>query len=172
MVKNNKLWLKKIRDIRENFKNIYQLKITLEGIYPRIWRRIQTFSDITLDELHKISQIIFGWKNYHQYIFTMGGTDYGNPDEIEDDDIGDMLDSRTVKLYQMAQRIINANARGEKVHFEYEYNFGDSWNHEIIIEKYLPVKEGKHYPVCLTGKRACPPKIFVECGVMFDLKND
>jgi hypothetical protein len=158
MIQNNELYFKKIHNIMDNFKNIYQIKVTLEGIYPRIWRRIQTFSNITLDELHKILQIVFGWNDEHLYIFMMEGTDYGIPDEEEDYDIGDTLDSRTVKLYQMGQRILNAKMRDEKIYFEYRYDFGDKWDHEIIIENCLPIKEGKYYPVCLTGKRACPPE--------------
>ena len=43
----------------------------------------------------------------------------------------------------------------------YEYDFGDSWEHELLVEKILPLEEGKRYPVCLTGKRACPPE---DCG--------
>jgi hypothetical protein len=43
----------------------------------------------------------------------------------------------------------------------YEYDFGDSWEHEVLVEKILPREQGKRYPVCLTGKRACPPE---DCG--------
>ena len=47
---------------------------------------------------------------------------------------------------------------GEKRKFSYEYDFGDSWEHEIIVEKILPPVVGVKYPVCIKGKRACPPE--------------
>jgi hypothetical protein len=49
----------------------------------------------------------------------------------------------------------------EKEKFHYLYDFGDSWEHEILVEKILPLEKGTHYPVCVTGKRACPPE---DCG--------
>lgn len=75
---------------------------------------------------------------------------YGNVDMIED---LDTVDEKTVTLDKIVRR--------EKFKFIYEYDFGDGWEHELLIEKILPVEDGKTYPVCLTGKRACPPE---DCG--------
>ena len=64
-----------------------------------------------------------------------------------------------------ARRVTLATlVRGEKCKFLYEYDFGDSWEHELLVEKILPREEGKRYPLCLTGKRACPPE---DCGGMW-----
>ena len=91
-----------------------------------------------------------GWEDYHMHQFIVGGVMYGNADMMED---FDTVDEKTVTLDKIVRR--------EKFKFIYEYDFGDGWEHELLIEKILPVEEGKAYPVCLTGKRACPPE---DCG--------
>jgi pRiA4b ORF-3-like protein len=82
--------------------------------------------------------------------FVIGGIAYGDPGMVGEWDIED---ARPV--------ILAALVRGEKSKLLYEYDFGDSWEHELLVEKILPRDEGKRYPVCLTGKRACPPE---DCG--------
>lgn len=65
----------------------------------------------------------------------------------------DMKNENTVKLSSVV--------KGEKFKFDYEYDFGDGWEHQILVEKILSRQKEVHYPVCLTGKRACPPE---DCG--------
>jgi len=55
---------------------VYQLKVTLDGIRPSIWRRIQVRGDITLFKLHKILQVVMGWDDYHLHKFVIVGEDY------------------------------------------------------------------------------------------------
>jgi len=129
---------------------VYQLKVTLKGSKPPIWRRMQITSETTLVQLHRILQCVMGWEGSHLYQFVIGGVAYGDPGMVGEWDIED---ARTV--------ILEALVRGEKFKFLYEYDFGDSWEHELLVEKLLPLDEGKRYPVCLTGKRACPPE---DCG--------
>ena len=62
-------------------------------------------------------------------------------------------DERKVKLSQVV-------ARGHKK-FSYVYDFGDNWDHTILVEKVLPAEAGVRYPRCTAGKRACPPE---DCG--------
>jgi Plasmid pRiA4b ORF-3-like protein len=125
---------------------VFQLKITLKDIKPPIWRRVQV-PDCSLDELHGIIQVAMGWEDYHLYSFKVGGTEFSDPrgsGEI------DMEDASRVKLSRVIPR--------EKNKFRYTYDFGDSWEHEILVEKILPPEEGQKYPVCLEGKRSCPPE--------------
>lgn len=131
-------------------ETIYQLKVTLKRIKPPIWRRIQVPGSITLHKLHEILQIVMGWQNYHLYQFTIDGSYYG---ELDDEFSMDVEDASEYKLKDVAT--------GEKERFIYEYDLGDGWEHEIIVEKILPLEPDKHYPVCLKGKRACPPE---DCG--------
>jgi Plasmid pRiA4b ORF-3-like protein len=130
---------------RPTTRVVYQIKVTLKGSKPPIWRRIQVTSETTLAQLHRILQRVMGWEGYHLYRFVVGGMEYGDPRMLEEME-GE--DARRVTLATLV--------RGEKCKFLYEYDFGDSWEHELLVEKILPREEGKHYPLCLTGKRACP----------------
>ncbi len=135
---------------RSTTRVIYQIKVTLKGSKPPIWRRMQVTSETTLAQLHRILQRVMGWEGYHLYQFMVGGMAYSDPRVLEEME-GE--DARRVTLETLG--------RGEKSKFLYEYDFGDSWEHELLVEKILPRDEGKRYPLCLTGKRACPPE---DCG--------
>ena len=130
-------------------RQIYQLKVTLKGSKPPIWRRLLVPSDVTLARLHHIIQTAMGWWDYHLHQFTVGESYFGVPDPDYDDWM-DMQDERKFKLNQIAP--------GEKSRFLYEYDFGDSWEHVILVEKVLPPQAGATYPVCIKGRRARPPE--------------
>jgi hypothetical protein len=129
---------------------IYQLKITLKDSKPPIWRRVQVPSDISLAKLHWIIQEIMGWTDSHLHQFKLRDTYYGVP---HPDYFHEVKDEKTARLNQLVSR--------PKAKLVYEYDFGDSWEHEIVLEKALPPEPGVQYPVCITGKRACPPE---DCG--------
>ncbi len=130
--------------------SIWQLKVTLRDIRPPIWRRIQVSGDTSLYNLHLIIQDTMGWENYHLYDFEIGETHYGEPDP----EWGmETKDASRQKLSQVLP--------GEKAKLHYVYDMGDNWEHEIVVEKILPTEAGKRYPVCIAGKRACPPE---DCG--------
>lgn len=132
----------------------YQLKVVLNGIKPPIWRRIIVSNDITLDKLHNDLQFAMGWTNSHLHQFiTTDGTCYG----IIDDDL-DMYDiqchdEKSIRLGQIL--------KVENEHLIYEYDFGDGWIHNIILEKITPYCELSLDKFCITGRRACPPE---DCG--------
>ena len=128
---------------------IYQIKITLDNTHPPIWRSILVPGSTTLLKLHDVLQIVMGWQDYHLHMFKIDGLIYGNP---EDDEYGDLgtLDESEFKLIQVIRRV------GQR--FSYEYDFGDSWDHTLIVEKILPSQKGARHPLCLKGKRACPPE--------------
>ncbi|MFC1717739.1 plasmid pRiA4b ORF-3 family protein [Candidatus Poribacteria bacterium] len=129
---------------------VYQMKVTLLDIRPPIWRRFLVTSDRTLYRLHLILQSIMGWENYHLYRFTIDGIRFGEPDEEYEPDI---KHTRRTKLRNVI------DAENQKIFYTYDY--GDSWEHEILVEKILPMKPGSQYPICLEGERACPPE---DCG--------
>jgi hypothetical protein len=128
---------------------VYQIKVTLKDFRPPIWRRILVTSDTTLATLHDIIQVAMGWADYHLHQFIIGDHYYGVPD---DDYIG-LLEMKNEKRYQLCQIVGD-----ERYKFDYEYDFGDSWLHTLLIEKVLPYEQTKSYPVCIKGKRACPPE--------------
>ena len=129
--------------------SIYQIKIALNDTHPPIWRRIQVPDNITLLKLHDILQIVMGWKDNHLHMFRVGGSIYANPADEEYGEPGTENETR-YKLSQVIQR--------EGQQFSYEYDFGDSWDHTLLVEKIMPPRAGVRYPVCLKGKRACPPE--------------
>ena len=137
---------------RYSEKRVYQLKVTLRRITPPIWRRILVPHDIWLDKLHRVLQIAMGWTDKHLHKFVIKGASYKHPavERLQ----GDLAENETsFKLYRIVPR--------EKERFEYMYDFGDYWVHEIVVEKILPLEKGTSYPVCVAGKRACPPE---DCG--------
>jgi len=133
-------------------KRVYQLKVTLRDISPPIWRRILVPHDIRLDQLHQVLQVVMGWTDSHLHEFIIDGVTYGDT-SVDMEMSEDMENERSFRLHRVVPR--------EKGKSGYVYDFGDYWEHEILVEKILPVETGTHYPVCITGKRACPPE---DCG--------
>ncbi|HKP54816.1 MAG TPA: plasmid pRiA4b ORF-3 family protein [Chloroflexia bacterium] len=129
--------------------SIYQLKVTLQDTRPPIWRRIQVTGDTTLARLHLILQAVMGWEDGHLHQFIIGDVYYGTR-ELDFGFGREVQDELRVKLSQVAP--------DEKTKFIYEYDFGDSWYHQILVEKISTPEEGMRYPVCIKGKRACPPE--------------
>jgi hypothetical protein len=128
---------------------IYQLKVTLRGSHPPIWRQFQVGSDITLAKLHRILQTVMGWTDTHLHRFLIRGTEYGIPDPT-DMGMRKMIDERKHRLKDVVSRPASR--------FTYEYDFGDGWQHEILVENILGPQPGVRYPFLLTGARACPPE--------------
>lgn len=129
---------------------LYQLKVTLRDIDPPIWRRIQVWEDTTLGQLHDILQIVMGWEDCHLHEFMIGRRLYSIPD-VDDD-----LNERTV-IDERRERLLNLLTRVGTT-FQYLYDFGDSWHHEILWEAILLPDSTQHYPCCIAGERRCPPE--------------
>ena len=134
--------------------SVYQLKIVLQYSQPPIWRRIQVLSDTSLEVLHLILQVAMGWSNSHLHQFEVGDLIYGPPDPNFPD--FDVINEKDVVLSEVVSR---PNQK-----FVYQYDFGDDWTHLITLEKILAPEDGATYPLCLAGRRACPPE---DSGGMF-----
>ena len=128
---------------------IYQIKITLDDIRPPIWRRMLLSSNTSLLELHTIIQAVFGWLDYHLHVFKVNGIEYSDP-AVEDFGELNFEDETKVKLGKLGLR--------EKSKFSYQYDFGDSWDHSLLVEKILPFEKGVKLPRCIAGKRSRPPE--------------
>lgn len=137
-------------------KQIYQIRISLLGSKPMIWRRVLVSSDILLVDFHKIIQTVMGWTNSHLHQFVTG-RDFYAPEEFE---IEETKDSRKVKLNSILSE------ENEKV--KYEYDFGDGWLHDILLEKILPFDKTAQLPICTGGKGNCPPE---DCGGIWGYKD-
>ncbi len=133
---------------------IYQLKISLDDMAPKIWRRIAVNANVTLPDLHKIIQTTMGWTNSHLHHFMKDDKFYSYPTEDNLEIYGDrQVDYSKVILSDLVTK--------EKDTFLYEYDFGDCWIHTITLEKISNAEENVYYPLCLDGKRNCPPE---DCG--------
>jgi hypothetical protein len=133
-------------------ETVYQFKISLLDTQPPIWRRIQV-KDGTLDKLHEYIQTAMGWTNSHLHHFRIKDQLYGDPMLMAENfqDMG-YEDSTTT----MVSDILPKGNR--RFRFEYEYDFGDSWEHEVLFERRVEAEPGKKYPLCVEGERACPPE--------------
>jgi hypothetical protein len=105
--------------------------------------------DYTLTRLHRVIQSAFGWQDYHLHSFRIHGEDYAPPDQENEPGTR----SEKVALGKLGLRL--------KTKIKYEYDFGDSWEHLILVEGHLLLEEPARVPVCLAGQRACPPE---DCG--------
>jgi len=135
---------------------VYELKIVLLGTKPPIWRRLQVPGDANLGWLHAVIQVAMGWTNSHLHHFLTIDARYSDPRHTEDMGFGEEpdRDEAKAKLMQIAPH--------EGAQFGYEYDFGDSWEHEITVTRILPTGAATATSaLCLEGARACPPE---DCG--------
>jgi hypothetical protein len=140
---------------------IYQVQIALAEYRPKIWRRILIQPDLPLSDFHIAIQIAMGWKNAHLHQFIKNKTFY--TERFEDDwGWGSMrkVDYKDLKISDLLEKV--------KDKIDYEYDFGDSWHHDIILEKILTIDNKMKYPICVDGKLACPPE---DCGGIWGYAN-
>ena len=138
-------------------KKVYQLKMSLLDYKPSIWRRILVNPDTSLDDLHKIIQTAMGWEGYHLYEFSGIAKKY----ESDEFDEGKPINSK--KATNLNQTFLNENQS-----IIYTYDFGDTWEHEIIFEQIIDVDTRKQIPCCIGGKLNCPPE---DCGGTYGYAN-
>jgi len=166
---------------QKKIRKAYQLKVTLKSIRPPVWRRVVVPGDFCLDELHWVIQLAMGWTNshLHQFVFKApikppapaalprmmmsddftalsgpamrGERVFTDLSTVEDVDDGE--DETRVRLELVAPT--------EKGKFRYDYDFGDGWHHDVLVEKITPMDPSATYPRCFAGKRSCPPE---DCG--------
>jgi hypothetical protein len=133
--------------IRETGAPLYRLKVTLRGLRPPIWRRFLVPSDIRLKRLHDSLQAVMGWTDSHLHQFESQGVRYGTTDR--EFGLARVSEARTVVCDVL---------RRPKDRLVYEYDFGDDWLHDVVLEAILPAGKDGRYPVIEAGKRACPPE--------------
>ena len=129
---------------------LYQLKVTLRDIDPPIWRRIQVWEDITLAQLHRVLQIVMSWEDYHLHDFVIGRRTYSVPDPEDAFNERKVIDERHIRLRNVIPHV--------GMQFEYLYDFGDSWYHDLLLEAILLPEPIVPYPYCVAGQRSTPPE--------------
>ncbi|MBV9313421.1 MAG: plasmid pRiA4b ORF-3 family protein [Pseudonocardia sp.] len=131
-----------------SMKTVHTIKITLRSSRPPIWRRLEVPSRMSLDQLHDIIQVSFGWGNYHMWDFETAMGRYGEADP-------------DLEILSAASRTLDDVLPSVGDRLRYTYDFGDSWEHDVLVEAISPASPGTAYPRCVTGRRACPPE---DCG--------
>jgi hypothetical protein len=128
---------------------IFQVKITLIGVSkPPVWRRVLVPAEIRLDRFHSVIQAVMGWHDYHMHVFSAGPAEYG----VADSELGHEDERDTILADLLGQ---------PEDRLRYTYDFGDDWEHEILLEQVLTADPGAAYPSCVAGRSACPPE---DCG--------
>ena len=126
---------------------IYRLKVSLRGSRPSIWRRVEVDATVTLSRLHQILQIVMGWTDGHLHQFRRGSTYYGQADP----EFGmDRENERRVRLHEVLRK--------PKDRMVYEYDFGDGWEHDMVLEASNSAAKGTLLARVLAGRGACPPE--------------
>ena len=127
---------------------VLSLKVTLRDTKPPVWRRLLAPGTMTLAALHRAIQASMGWYDCHLHSFEIDGRHYSAKDMMDAH-----LDERRVTLNSLLKIGVDK--------FRYTYDFGDGWDHAILIEKSVAAVPGQHTPACIAGKRNCPPE---DCG--------
>ena len=128
---------------------VHTLKVTLCDVEPTVWRRIVVRSEMPLPKLARVLEVAMGWQGYHLHMFDVGGVLFGDPDE----DADYVINEKHATVKQVLPRLDSR--------LRWDYDFGDGWEHEVVVEAIESPTEGGRYPMCLDGKRACPPE---DCG--------
>jgi hypothetical protein len=132
--------------MQDKAKN-YQLKITLKSSSPAIWRRVVVPGDYNFYDLHDVIQIAMGWQDEHLFQFIVDDKTITDTEMIED---GDVIDAQEVLLEELLEE--------EGMRFTYEYDFGDGWEHLLLVEQISFSDEPLECPICLAGERSGPPE--------------
>jgi hypothetical protein len=123
-----------------------QFKLTLRTIEPPIWRRIRVSPALTLSDLHKVIQILFGWSERHLWQFEVALQTYADYED-EFDEV-DVLPAATMRLADLPPTLKR---------FAYNYDFGDDWWVELAIEQSTEDLPGGAHVLCVEGARSGPP---------------
>lgn len=148
-------------------KKVYQFKIILKDIKPKIWRKIQVPEEYSFWDLHVAIQNAMGWGGYHLHQFVIMDPKYGEESWIGIPSDDEFIGAPTT-IAGWKKFIRNYFPKQGCDRCCYEYDFGDGWEHDVKLEKILPAVPGFKYPICIDGARACPPE---DCGGIGGYEN-
>lgn len=134
------------------------LRISLRHITPAIWRIFVVPGRIRLDRLHQVIQVVMGWSDSHLHCFRADDYEYTQPDPDDPGWAESLSDTvvRDERKHTLGDLVKAMNDR-----FEYTYDFGDDWEHEVRVVSVTPSTKNAVQVFCVHGERACPPE---DCG--------
>ena len=122
------------------------LRVSLRYVEPEVWRRVVVKSDMPVPKFAKMLEQAMGWSGYHLHMIDVGGLLFGDPDE--DDDY--IINEKAVTVKHLLPRVDSS--------LRWDYDFGDGWENDVVLEAIEPLNPKTKYPVVLDGERACPPE--------------
>jgi hypothetical protein len=143
-------------------KTTYTLRVSIKESTPLIWRELSVPADYTLEDLHRVIQIAFGWEDDHMHSFTVNAVDYSM--------VGEEFDAGEDPVFEDEVCLSDLNLHSRQK-FTYLYDFGDCWEHEVRVSKIVQAgveKEDGTRPRCLGGERAAPLE---DSGGVWDYEN-
>ena len=144
--------IRRLRGMAEPGDPVLQVRITLRYVdNPPVWRQVLIPAAYPLSRVHRAVQAAMGWENCHMHAFQIGKTTYG-PDPEDELGYADETKARLADVARVRTRI------------GYEYDFGDGWEHELVVEARTVAEADQTYPACIAGKGACPPE---DCGGIY-----
>jgi Plasmid pRiA4b ORF-3-like protein len=144
--------IRRLRGMAEPGDPVLQVRITLREVdNPPVWRQVLIPADYPLSRVHRVIQVAMGWEDCHMHAFQIGKTTYG-PDPEDELGYADETKARLADVARVRTRI------------GYEYDFGDGWEHELVVEVRTVAEDGQAYPACIGGEGACPPE---DCGGVY-----
>lgn len=129
---------------------VHTLRVSLRDVEPQVWRRVVVGSDTPLPKLKRVLERAMRWEGYHLHMFDVGGVLFGEPDE----DSADYVISEKAATVKHVLPRVGASLR-------WNYDFGDGWEHDVVVEAIESPAEGTRCPICVDGALACPPE---DCG--------
>ena len=138
--------LRRLRGLAQPGDPVLRVRITLRDVGdPPVWRQVLIPAAYTLARVHRVIQAAMGWEDCHMHAFQIGKTSYG-PDPDGELGFADETKTRLAGVARVGTRI------------GYEYDFGDGWEHELLVEARAAAEAGQTYPACIAGEGACPPE--------------
>lgn len=138
----------------------YTLRVTLKGLKPAIYRKFNVPSNISLRHLSELLLELMGWSNEHLNQFRKGNGYYAPAYQREGED-DFMMGFGSVRNFNQEEYTLSDLLTEKGKSIEWEYDFGDSWLHEVKLSSIGDYAEGEPLVTFVKGERQCPPE---DCG--------
>lgn len=127
-------------------RTVHVLRVSLRYVEPEVWRRVVVASEMPLAKFAAALERAMGWDSTHQHLFDVGGVLFGNTDH----DAPQLINEKVARVEHLLPRVESS--------LRWDYDVGDGWEHDILVEAIEPLDPKAKYPVLLDGARACPPE--------------
>ena len=125
---------------------VHVLRVSLRYVEPEVWRRVVVVSEMPLPKFATVLERATGWDSTHLHLFDVGGVLFGDTDH----DAPHLISEKVARVTHLLPR--------EQSSLRWDYDFGDGWEHHVVVEAIEPLNPKTKYPVVLAGERACPPE--------------